>query len=331
MSDAAQAFRPARARQAWAIAKIELRRVFFAKRSLWVFALALLPSVIFFGHGIDVKLRAQRFASRGTTTPALLDSITEGERIDDVKKRLGKPASELVGNRVHRVRQKSGNGGTPGTTAHVIEPAVEARFVRLNVFRPTYNGEPTARIYEFEVYGPDSGVNLARGRPATGSLPCKPDQGADKAVNGSVSGGENDRWCAQGWPLFLQVDLETARPVARFLVKHASAGGEDEERDTREFNIQLSTDGKIFRTVASSSGAGFVDERTEIRELIYFDGRRTARLLYVDGRMERRDVHPCSISKTTAWSSRGSFSTSTCGSRSSSAASASSCICSAAR
>jgi ABC-type transport system involved in multi-copper enzyme maturation permease subunit len=174
----------------------------------------------------------------------------------------------------------------------VIEPAVEARFVRLNVFRPTYNGEPTARIYEFEVYGPDGRVNLARGRPATGSLPCKPDQGADKAVNGSVSGGENDRWCAQGWPLFLQVDLETARPVARFVVKHASAGGEDGERDTREFNIQLSTDGKIFRTVASSSGAGFVDERTEIRELIYFDGRRTARLLYVDGKMERRDVHP---------------------------------------
>ena len=41
----------ARARQAWAIARIELRRVFFAKRSLWVYPLALLPAVIFFGHG----------------------------------------------------------------------------------------------------------------------------------------------------------------------------------------------------------------------------------------------------------------------------------------
>ena len=42
--------------QAWTIAKIELRRAFFAKRSLWVYALALLPAVIFFGHGLDAKL-----------------------------------------------------------------------------------------------------------------------------------------------------------------------------------------------------------------------------------------------------------------------------------
>ena len=35
-----------RARQAWTIAKIELRRVFFARRSFWVYGLALLPSVI---------------------------------------------------------------------------------------------------------------------------------------------------------------------------------------------------------------------------------------------------------------------------------------------
>ena len=33
--------------------KIELRRVFFAKRSFWVYGLALLPSLIFFGHGLE--------------------------------------------------------------------------------------------------------------------------------------------------------------------------------------------------------------------------------------------------------------------------------------
>jgi hypothetical protein len=90
--------------------------------------------------------------------------------------------------------------------------------------------------------------------------------------------------------LFLQVDLGTRRPVARFVVKHASAGGENEEADTREFNIQLSDDGKTFTTVASSTG-GFVEKRTEYRSIVYFDGRRDARLMFVDGRLEQRNIN----------------------------------------
>lgn len=275
-----------RVRQAWTIAKIELRRVFFAKRSFWVFGLALLPSVIFFAHGLDARLRMERLAGRSVVSPALMDSVREGETADDVKKRLGKPAVERWSTRTRRVRQRTGNAGT---TTHVIEPT-EARFVRLNVGRPSYSGEPVARIYEFEVYGPDGKLNLALHQPATGSQPCSQDQGPEKAVNGSVTGGEADRWCADDWPLFLQVDLGAVRPVTRFVVKHASAGGETEESDTRDFNIQLSNDGKSFTTVASSAGAGFVDERTEYRQIIYFDGQRNARLLFVDGTLQRRDI-----------------------------------------
>jgi hypothetical protein len=243
--------------------------------------------VIFFGHGLDAKLRSERLARRGVITPALMDSVREGEPAEDVKKRLGKPAEERWSVRSRRVRQRTGNAGT---TTHVIEPTVDARFVRLNVTRPSYSGEPVARIYEFEVYGPDGRVNLALHRPATGSLPCSPDQGPEKAVNGSVAGGQSDRWCAQDRPLFLQVDLGAARPVTRFVVKHASAGGENEESDTREFNIQLSNEGKVFTTAASSTGAGFVEERTEYREIVYFDGRRAARLLFEDGKLQRRDI-----------------------------------------
>jgi len=276
-----------RARQAWTIAKIELRRAFFAKRSFWVYGLALLPSVIFFGHGLDTKFRGEQLARRGLTAPALMDSVREGEAVADVKKRVGKPAEERWSVRSKRVRKQTGN---KGTTTHVIEPAVEARFVRLNVIRPAYSGEPVARIYEFEVYGPDSRVNLALGRPATGSMPCSPDQGPEKAVNGSVAGGQADKWCAEDRPLFLQVDLGAVRPVKRFVVKHASAGGESEDSDTREFNIQVSGDGKVFTTVESSTGAGFVEERTEYRTLLYFDGRRQARLLFVDGKLESRNI-----------------------------------------
>jgi hypothetical protein len=274
-----------RARQAWTIAAIELRRAFFAKRSLWVYGLALLPSLIFFGHGLEARFRSERLARSGVISPALMDSVREGETVDDVKNRLGKPAREHSGVRIRRVRQRTANAGT---TTHVIEPTVPARFVRLNIGRPSYSGEPVARIYEFEVYGPDGKVNLALQRPATGSQPCSPDQGPEKAVNGSVAGGQTDRWCAQDSPLFLQVDLGAVRPVTRFVVKHASAGGEKEESDTRDFNIQLSNDGKSFTTAASSSGAGFVDERTEYRQIVYFDGRREARLHFADGKLQGR-------------------------------------------
>src|SRR4029079_11142580 len=153
---------------------------------------------------------------------------------------------------------------------------------RLNITRASYSGEPIARIYEFEVYGRDGPMNLALSRPAPGSLPCSPDEGPEKAVSGSVSGGQTDRWCGEDWPLFLQVDLGAVRPVSRFIVKHASAGGANEDSDTREVNTQLSNDGKTFTTVASSTG-GFVEERTEYRDIVYFDGRRAARLLFENG------------------------------------------------
>ena len=279
----------ARGRQVWTIAKIELRRAFFSKRSLWVYGLALLPAAIFFGHGLDAKFRIDRLASRGVIAPALMDSVRVGESADDVKKRLGKPAEERWSTRSRRVRERAGNAGT---TTHVIEPPVAARFVRLNINRPSYSGEPLARVYEFEVYGPDGRTNLALHRPATGSVPCSPDQGPDKAVNGSVAGGQTDRWCAEDRPLFLQVDLGEPRPVTRFVVKHASAGGESEESDTREFNIQLSNDEKTFTTVVSSTGVGFVEERTEYRQITYFDGRRAAWLMFEDGKLQGRNIRP---------------------------------------
>jgi hypothetical protein len=46
------------------------------------------------------------------------------------------------------------------------------------------------------VAAPDAqpaGVNLALGRPATGSTPCVASEGPAKAVNGSVSGGLSDK------------------------------------------------------------------------------------------------------------------------------------------
>jgi len=272
----------ARARQAWTITRTELRRAFLAKRGLWVYALALLPALIFFGHGLDAKWDIERLSRGGLKDRALVNSIQKGEAIDAVKARVGTPASERGGTRVRRVR----TAGSNGTTTHAIDAAVNARFVRLNISRPSYSGEIVAKVYEFEIYDADGVQNLALGRPATGSQPCTPEQGPEKAVNGSVAGGKGDSWCAENWPFFLQVDLGAARPVKRFVVKHASAGGESRESDTRDFNIQVSADGKSFTTAVSSVGAGFVDERTEYRVLTYFDGQRETQFTFVDGKVD---------------------------------------------
>ena len=167
-----------RGRQAWTIARIELRRAFFAKRSLWVYVLALLPSVIFFGHGLDAKLRSDRLAQHGVISPALMDSVREGETAEDVKKRLGKPAEEDSSTQTRRVRQRAANAGT---TTHIIEPTVDARFVRLNISRPSYSGEPVARIYEFEVYGPEGKAEPRAQSPRHRQSAVQPGSGAGKS------------------------------------------------------------------------------------------------------------------------------------------------------
>jgi hypothetical protein len=280
---------PTIAKQTWTIACIELRRAFLSKRGFWVYGLALIPSVIFFGHGIEVKLRRDRLSAGGISQPSLLDSTRNGETAEDVLARLGRPAEERSWESRKRVRAQ---GEPTGVTTHAVEPAAEARFVRLNITRPSYSGEPTARIYEFEVYGAESSANLALNRPARGSTPCTPDQGPEKAFNGSVSAGANDKWCTRQWDRFLQVDLGAIVKVKRFVIRHASAGGESDELDTREFNIQVSTDGKMFVTAVTATGSKFVDERTSHRMLVYFDGRRQARLFFENGELSSRQFQP---------------------------------------
>ena len=96
--------------------------------------------------------------------------------------------------------------------------------MRLNVTTPASDGNAAARIYEFEAYGgrrrrPTG--NLALGKPATADSSCNANEGPAKAVNGSVTGGNTDKWCstrrhqvAAGRPR-LQPDREPVRRQAR--------------------------------------------------------------------------------------------------------------------
>ena len=97
-------------------------------------------------------------------------------------------------------------------------------------------------------------TNLATNKLATGSTSCSSTEGPAKAVNGSVSGGNSDKWCSQVAGASLQVDLGGVFNVAQFIVKHAGAGGEFPGFDTRDFNIQVSADGTNFSTVVIVMG-----------------------------------------------------------------------------
>jgi hypothetical protein len=102
---------------------------------------------------------------------------------------------------------------------------------------------------------PNPGGNLALNRPATGSASCNASEGPEKAVNGSVSGGNSDKWCSlAAGTKRLQVDLGRAADIRRIVVKHASAGGENASWNTRDFNLQVSQNGTTFTTVASVTG-----------------------------------------------------------------------------
>ncbi|MBQ1075726.1 discoidin domain-containing protein, partial [Micromonospora sp. C31] len=101
------------------------------------------------------------------------------------------------------------------------------------------------------VPGQDPPVNLALGRAATADSSCSATERPAKAVNGTTTSGNLDKWCSSGSNKWLRVDLGTTRSVSRFVVRHAGAGGENTAWNTRDFTIQTSTDGSTWTTAAT--------------------------------------------------------------------------------
>ncbi|GAA3767391.1 family 16 glycoside hydrolase [Micromonospora maritima] len=101
---------------------------------------------------------------------------------------------------------------------------------------------------------PTGGSNLALGKPATADSSCATTEGPEKAVNGSVTGGNTDKWCSKGATKYLQVDLGSSTDVNRFVVRHAGAGGENTAWNTKDFTIATSADGANWTTRATVTG-----------------------------------------------------------------------------
>jgi hypothetical protein len=105
----------------------------------------------------------------------------------------------------------------------------------------------------FDVGAP-APTNLALNHPATGSTPCNANEGPEKANNGSVSGGTSDKWCSLATTKTWTVDLGAGTAIGSVTVRHAQAGGESATFNTRDFDLQVSSDGATFNTVAQVRG-----------------------------------------------------------------------------
>src|SRR5262249_19219622 len=109
----------------------------------------------------------------------------------------------------------------------------------------------------------ETGSNFALNKVSIGSVSCNVNEGPEKAFNGSVSAGSSDKWCSHATPAFLQVDLGRIYAVNKFIISHAGAGGEPSVLNTRDFNIQISTNGRDFASAVRVTGnAKSVSEHT---------------------------------------------------------------------
>jgi len=82
-----------RIRQTWVIARLHLGRVFFSRRSFWVYLLAMFPAVVFLAHGIQMKVQHRWTPSR-VTPVALLESISIGAGENEVIEKAGTPIKD---------------------------------------------------------------------------------------------------------------------------------------------------------------------------------------------------------------------------------------------
>ena len=147
--------------------------------------------------------------------------------------------------------RNSQGGGTDNVATYLLASAPRPLAAGRQVASVTLPAATDrGKLHVFAV-GVGTVTNLALNRPATGTASCTSTETPDKAVNGSVSGGNSDKWCSGASPRWLRVDLGSAWTVRSFTVRHAGAGGEQVALNTRAFTVEVSTDGSLWTTVVT--------------------------------------------------------------------------------
>jgi hypothetical protein len=92
--------------QIWLIARLELGRVFFSRRSFWVYLLALFPTVLFLGHAFSVEMKKQRWAGAREVRPEIVARMEPGLTEEQVLEMAGKPNEDRTARpRIRRTDQ----------------------------------------------------------------------------------------------------------------------------------------------------------------------------------------------------------------------------------
>jgi Carbohydrate binding module (family 6)./F5/8 type C domain. len=143
-----------------------------------------------------------------------------------------------------------------GNTANITDRYVatfNSRYIRLYITKATSISDTHARIYEFEVYAPET-CNLALNKTATTSSDSTQSENGAKAVDGNPY---NTKWCSWGYltePHWLQVDLGQSYTIGRWVVRHSGEGYENPIYNTRDFKLQKSSDGINWTDVDTVTG-----------------------------------------------------------------------------
>jgi endo-beta-N-acetylglucosaminidase D len=235
----------------------------FAGRTIAVIGLRFESDTAVSGYSIKIGQIAVHNGPVGTPAPPTGLTVDRKTLIDasHVTLRLSWDHSSSAVRYYNVYRRNPDNsltylGGTPSNAYFVSEVArvgaeTSAVIEVEAVGRDFGHSSHAATSFAWDGVGP---ANLALNKPATGSAPCNASEGPEKAVNGSVSGGNSDKWCSKVATRFLQVDLGGRFSLTRFVLKHASTGGESASLNTRDFNIRTSTDGTTFTPAVTVTG-----------------------------------------------------------------------------
>jgi hypothetical protein len=153
------------------------------------------------------------------------------------------------------IRTDGGSAAFANPTATLLTLPDGRAGIVVSLFVPSENSAP-GEAGQLIYYRPlaSAAPNLALNRPATADSQCNANESPARAVNGSTSGGNSDKWCSLGANRWMRVDLGSAMTIGRVVVKHAAAGGESAAWNTRDFTIQTSVDGSAWSTVAAVTG-----------------------------------------------------------------------------
>jgi hypothetical protein len=92
-----------RVRQALVIARLELKRVFLSRRSLWIYGLAMLPAALFLVHALQLRYELSQARGGGVVAPAVIEAIERGMSEKQVLELAGPPGQD----REHTIRRSS--------------------------------------------------------------------------------------------------------------------------------------------------------------------------------------------------------------------------------